>query len=221
MSIRLLVIDAQPVVAAGVQALLAGDGVDVVGAAASVAQAVAAAARLEPDVALLEVRLQTKDGLPEDALRCVPELRSAGPPIASLVFTASENPTHAARALALGAVGFLPKSAGRDTLLANVRRGAAGESCWTAEQRRRLTGPLTRLDGPTDRPLQGELHKPFTPRESEVLKQLALGLTNRDIAVGLGISYETVKEHVQRILRKLGVGDRTQAAVWAVRRGLC
>jgi DNA-binding NarL/FixJ family response regulator len=61
---------------------------------------------------------------------------------------------------------------------------------------------------------------PLTQRESEVLEQLANGLTNKEIALALGISYETVKEHVQHILRKIGVSDRTQAAVWAVRKGL-
>ena len=65
-----------------------------------------------------------------------------------------------------------------------------------------------------------DLEVPLTRRESEVLKQLALGLSNKEIALALSISYETVKEHVQHILRKVGVSDRTQAAVWAVRKGL-
>ena len=68
--------------------------------------------------------------------------------------------------------------------------------------------------------LAADIEVPLTQRESEVLKQLALGLTNKEIAQSLGISYETVKEHVQHILRKVGVSDRTQAAVWAVREGL-
>ena len=68
--------------------------------------------------------------------------------------------------------------------------------------------------------LTADIEVPLTQRESEVLKQLALGLTNKEIAQSLGISYETVKEHVQHILRKVGVSDRTQAAVWAVREGL-
>jgi DNA-binding NarL/FixJ family response regulator len=66
----------------------------------------------------------------------------------------------------------------------------------------------------------GEIDVPLTKRESEVLKQLAFGLTNKEIAQALGISYETVKEHVQHVLKKLGVADRTQAAVWAVRNDL-
>ena len=79
---------------------------------------------------------------------------------------------------------------------------------------RRVTGALA-----TPR-LNADVEVPLTQRESEVLRQLALGLTNKEIAQALSISYETVKEHVQHILRKVGVSDRTQVAVWAVRKGL-
>jgi DNA-binding NarL/FixJ family response regulator len=89
-----------------------------------------------------------------------------------------------------------------------------GESAWTRDELRRVTGALA-----TPR-LQTDVEVPLTQRESEVLKQLANGLTNKEIALALSISYETVKEHVQHILRKIGVSDRTQAAVWAVRKGL-
>jgi DNA-binding NarL/FixJ family response regulator len=91
---------------------------------------------------------------------------------------------------------------------------AAGENIWTREEMRRVTGELT-----TPR-LADDMEAPLTRRESEVLQHLAHGLTNKEIAQALGISYETVKEHVQHILRKVGVTDRTQAAVWAVRKGL-
>jgi DNA-binding NarL/FixJ family response regulator len=106
------------------------------------------------------------------------------------------------------------KGATRDELLAAIRTAAAGESVWSREDLRRVTGALAA-------PRLGEdMEVPLTKRESEVLRQMALGLTNKEIAQTLGISYETVKEHVQHILRKIGVSDRTQAAVWAVRRGL-
>ena len=89
-----------------------------------------------------------------------------------------------------------------------------GEAAWTREELRRVTGALA-----TPR-IVSDVEVPLTQRESEVLRQLANGLTNKEIALALGISYETVKEHVQHILRKIGVSDRTQAAVWAVRKGL-
>ena len=95
-----------------------------------------------------------------------------------------------------------------------MRSGAKGESVWTREELRRVTGALS-----TPR-LAADVEVALTQRESEVLRQLALGMTNKEIAKALEISYETVKEHVQHILRKVGVSDRTQAAVWAVRKGL-
>jgi DNA-binding NarL/FixJ family response regulator len=106
------------------------------------------------------------------------------------------------------------KGASREELLKAIRSAAAGENSWTRDELRRVTGALA-----TPR-LNADVEVPLTQRESEVLRQLALGLTNKEIALALHISYETVKEHVQHILRKIGVSDRTQAAVWAVRKGL-
>ena len=91
---------------------------------------------------------------------------------------------------------------------------AAGKNIWTRDELRRVTGALA-----TPR-VAADIEVPLTQRENEVLRQLALGLTNKEIADALTISYETVKEHVQHILRKIGVTDRTQAAVWAVRKEL-
>ena len=101
-----------------------------------------------------------------------------------------------------------------EKLIDAIRRITAGENIWTRDELRRVTGALA-----TPR-LTTDIEVPLTQRESEVLRQLALGLTNKEIALALSISYETVKEHVQHILRKVGVSDRTQAAVWAVRKGL-
>ena len=101
----------------------------------------------------------------------------------------------------------------RSEIVAAVKTAAKGESIWSQEQLRRLTGGLISHRG-------AAIDTPLTKRESEVMKQIALGLSNKEIALALGISYETVKEHVQHTLRKLGVSDRTQAAVWAVRNKL-
>jgi DNA-binding NarL/FixJ family response regulator len=108
----------------------------------------------------------------------------------------------------------LSKGSSRDELVRAIKTAASGETIWSREELRRVTGALAA-------PRNGsEQEVSLTKRESEVLKQLAFGLTNKEIAQSLGISYETVKEHVQHILRKIGVSDRTQAAVWAVRRNL-
>jgi len=106
------------------------------------------------------------------------------------------------------------KTATQEEILEAIRCAAKGEPIWTREELRRVTGALA-----TPR-VSGDVEVPLTQRESEVLRQMAFGLTNKEIAQALGISYETVKEHVQHILRKVGVSDRTQAAVWAVRQGL-
>src|SRR5262249_20829594 len=128
-----------------------------------------------------------------------------------LMISGHDNPTYIARAVALGAQGFLSKSAPPAEILAAIKTVATGEDLWTREILRRVSGALA---------AHSQIDVMLTKREGEVLKQLAFGLTNKEIAQALGISYETVKEHVQHILRKIGVADRTQAAVWAVRKEL-
>ena len=150
----------------------------------------------------------------------VPETRRVGWPVVQprdlpvLMISSYDNPTYVARAVALGASGYLLKSSTGEELVEAIRTVAAGESVWKREALRRMTGALA-----TPR-LNVDVEVPLTQRESEVLQQMALGLTNKEIAQVLGISYETVKEHVQHVLRKVGVADRTQASVWAVRSGL-
>ncbi len=114
----------------------------------------------------------------------------------------------------MGAAGYLLKTASQKQILNAIRAVAGGDSIWSGEELRRVTGAL----GAPIAATSDDVH--LTKRESEVLKQIAFGLTNKEIAQSLGISYETVKEHVQHILQKLAVSDRTQAAVWAVRRNL-
>ncbi len=209
MSIRLLVADDHAVVRAGVASMIRESDIVVVAEACDGAQALQMAQHCRPDVVLLDVRMPEVDGM-----ACLSKLRAELPEIPILIFTAHENPTYIARAVALGAAGYLVKSASQAELIAAVLQVAGGEMLWSRENLRRVSGSLTNAR-PTN-----ELEVPLTKRESEVLKQLALGLSNKEIAQALSISYETVKEHVQHVLRKLGVSDRTQAAVWAVRKGL-
>lgn len=209
MSIRLLIVDDHEVVRNGLRAIVAGTDITVVGEAATVEDAIRLAGELQPDVVLLDVRLSDGDGL-----NVLSRLRTEHPRLPVLVFSNYDNPTYVARAVALQAAGYLLKTVSRAVLLEAIRKVATGESAWTRDELRRVTGALT-----TPR-LNADVDAPLTQRESEVLRQLALGLTNKEIALSLHISYETVKEHVQHILRKVGVADRTQAAVWAVRNQL-
>ncbi len=209
MPIRLLVADDHAVVRAGVASMVRESNITVVAEACDGAQALQMAQKHRPDVVLLDVRMPESDGM-----SCLSKLKSELPEIPVVIFTAHDNPTYIARAVALGAAGYLVKNASQAELISAVQQVAGGETLWNRENLRRVSGTLT-----TSRSTN-ELEVPLTKRESEVLKQLALGLSNKEIAQALSISYETVKEHVQHVLRKLGVTDRTQAAVWAVRKGL-
>lgn len=209
MSIRLLIADDHEVVRWGVRNLVEGTDIGVIGEACTGEEAVQKTAELQPDVVLLDIRIADGDGL-----KTLGRIKLEHPEMPVLVFSAYDNPTYVARAVALGAVGYVLKGASREELLGALRKAANGEDAWTREELRRVTGALA-----TPR-LAADVEVPLTQRESEVLRQLALGLTNKEIAQALHISYETVKEHVQHILRKIGVSDRTQAAVWAVRKGL-
>jgi DNA-binding NarL/FixJ family response regulator len=209
MSIRIVIADDHEVVRAGLRAIMSGTDIQIVGEAASGEEAVRLAMHENPAVVLLDIRMASEDGL-----NALSRLKAERPNIPVLIFSTYDNPTYIARAVALQAAGYIVKSASREQIIASIRKAATGESMWSREELRRVTGALAapRLDADVDAPL--------TQRENEVLRHLALGLTNKEIAQALHISYETVKEHVQHILRKIGVSDSTQAAVWAVRKGL-
>jgi DNA-binding NarL/FixJ family response regulator len=209
MSIRVLIADDHKVVRSGLKSMFNDTDIDVVAEASTGKESLEQVAKVSPDLILLDVRMPDGDGL-----NVLGRLKLDHPDLPVLMLSTYDNPTYVARAVALGAAGYVLKDCERDTLLDAVRRASTGESVWTREELRRVTGALA-----TPR-LSANVEVPLTQRESEVLRQLALGLTNKEIAQALHISYETVKEHVQHILRKIGVSDRTQAAVWAVRKGL-
>ncbi len=209
MSIKLLIADDHEVVRSGLKTLLAGTDIKIVAEASTGEQAVRLALKHEPDVVLMDIRMPEGDGL-----NALGRIKLDRPNMPILMLSTYDNPTYVARAVALGACGFLLKGATREKLIEAIHTAATGQSAWTREELRRVTGALA-----TPR-LTADVEVPLTQRESEVLRQLAYGLTNKEIALALHISYETVKEHVQHILRKIGVSDRTQAAVWAVRKGL-
>ncbi len=207
--IKLLIADDHEVVRSGLKAMLADSEVEVVAEVAGGDAAVKYVMEHPVDVALLDIRMPDGDGL--TALGRI-KLDKRELPV--LMLSTFDNPTYIARSVALGAAGYLLKGCSREELIGAIKKAAAGESVWTRDELRRVTGALA-----TPR-LAADVEVPLTQRESEVLKQLALGLTNKEIAQTMHISYETVKEHVQHILRKIGVSDRTQAAVWAVRKQL-
>jgi len=209
MSIKVLIADDHEVVRSGLKTLLANTDIEIAAEVATGEAAVKWALAHKPDLVLLDIRMPEGDGL-----TALGRIKLDKPEMPVLMLSTFDNPTYIARAVALGASGYVLKSCTRDHLLQAIRTTASGESAWTRDELRRVTGALA-----TPR-LAADVEVPLTQRESEVLKQLAMGLTNKEIANTLHLSYETVKEHVQHILRKIGVSDRTQAAVWAVRKQL-
>ncbi len=207
--IQLLVADDHEMVRSGVKTLLAGTEIKVVAEAATGAAAVKLALEKDFDLVLLDVRMPDGDGL-----AVLGRIKLDKPKLPVLLFSAFDNPASIAKAIALGASGFLLKACNRDELLSAVRTAAAGESAWSHEKLRSVSGALR-----TPR-LAGTLEVSLSEREGQILRNLAKGLTNEQIAVAMEISCETVKEHVQHIFRKIGLTDRTQAAVWAVRNNL-
>ncbi len=209
MSIRVIVADDHEVVRSGIRSVVENTEIEVVGEASDGEEAIRLAKEVDSDVVLMDVRMPGTDGL-----AALGRLKIDKPDLPVLMFSTYDNPTYIARAVALGACGYILKGSEKAVLLDAIRKAARGEDVWKREELRRVTGALA-----TPR-VSGDVEVPLTQRESEVLRQMAFGLTNKEIAQALGISYETVKEHVQHILRKVGVSDRTQAAVWAVRQGL-
>ncbi len=208
-AIRILIADDHEVVRSGLRSMLQGSDIEVAAEVSTGESAVKYALENSVDVVLLDIRMPEGDGL-----TALGRIKLDKPDMPVLMLSTFDNPTYIARSVALGASGYLLKGCSREDLINAIRTAAAGESAWTRDELRRVTGALA-----TPR-LAADVEVPLTQRESEVLRQLAYGLTNKEIAQALHISYETVKEHVQHILRKIGVSDRTQAAVWAVRKQL-
>ncbi len=204
MTVRVLVVDDHPVVRAGILGLLAGEpDLDVVGEAGDGEQACGAAARLRPDVVLMDLRMPVLDGAAATAriLQEVPQARV-------VVLTTYETDADILRAVEAGATGYLLKDTPRDDLVAAVRAVAAGETVLGPSVARRL---VQRVRGAGER---------LTPRELEVLRAVARGLSNAQIGAELFIGEATVKTHLLRIFAKLGVDDRTRAVTVALELGL-
>jgi len=209
MSIKVLVVDDHEIVRKGLVSVLKESSSRVCGEAATAEEAVRLARKLKPDVILLDVLLDGGDSL--DSLK---RLRAAAPDARIVMLSAYDNPTYVARAVSGGAHDYLLKTATRAEIIAAITGAAEGATPSRAGQLRRMASTMSRRESSSGGGVQ------LTPRETQVIRLLAMGLSNQEIADALDISVETVKEHVQNLLRKISLGDRTQAAVWALRHGL-
>jgi DNA-binding NarL/FixJ family response regulator len=208
MSIRLLVADDHPMVRAGIKKMIGGKDIKIIAECSTGKDAVAQTLKRKPDVVLMDIRMPDGDGL-----NSLGRIKIEDPDMPVIMYSGFDNPTYIARAVALGANGYLMKGGTAKDLIAAIKVAATGENTWTRTELRRVTGSLAA-------PRPGiSMEVPLTQREIQVVEHICGGMTNKQIGDKLEISYETVKEHVQHILRKIGVTDRTQAAVWALRTG--
>jgi NarL family two-component system response regulator LiaR len=209
-AIRVLVVDDHAVVREGLRAFLdLQDGIEVVGEAEDGAGGVAAAERLRPDVILMDLVMPQLDGVA--AMR---QLRERAPDARVIVLTSFVDDERLLPAVRAGAAGYLLKNVEPQELARAVRAAHRGEAHIDPTVAARLVQQIAE-HGAADDPIES-----LTPRERQVLELIARGLSNKRIALELGLSEKTVKTHVGHVLAKLGVTDRTQAALHAARAGL-
>ncbi|MEW1829563.1 response regulator transcription factor [Streptomyces sp. NPDC088196] len=213
MSIRIVIADDHEIVRFGYAGILATQAdFTVVGTARDGAEAVRVCREESPDVVLMDVRMPVMDGIEATA-----RLQNCPAVPRVLVLTTFDLDEHVYDALAAGASGFLLKDVTAERLFEAVRVVAAGEALLAPGITRRLIAEFARMRPKA--PAQGKLDV-LTPRETDVLRLLAEGLSNPELAERLHVGEETVKTHVSRILSKLGLRDRTQAVVMAYETGL-
>lgn len=223
--IRVMVVDDHKLFRRGLIALLAQEeGLEIVGEAADGAEALRRAGELRPDLVLLDNHMPGVRGV--DLL---PGLHEVIPEALVLMLTVSEDEQDLTDALRGGAAGYLLKTMDGPDLADAVRRAHEGESVVSPEMMSKLVRALRASTRPAEPPVASaaavpavspEVEAGLSPRESEILREIVQGSSNKEIARRLGIAETTVKIHVQHILRKLGLSSRVQVAVWASERGI-
>jgi DNA-binding NarL/FixJ family response regulator len=209
---RLLIADDHELARFGLVGALQGErGLTIVGEARDGQEAVELCRELLPDLVLMDIRMPRLDGLGATA-----EIVRTCPGTSVIMLTMQEDPEYLIEALKVGAAGYLLKESGKPEIVSAIRRVLSGESLLNAGLVSELLQRLEREGWP----LPGPVAHPLSERELEVLRLLAAGKTNREIAQDLILSVSTVKTHVEHIIAKLEVADRTQAAVKATRLGI-
>lgn len=212
--IRVLIADDHPLIVEGLKLILAKKGMEVIGVAMTGRQAVDKTLAMEPDVLLLDIRMPGMDGL-----EALASIKAARPRTSVLVLTSFGNPEYLARAVTLGAAGFLSKSVEAEKISQAIKAVAEGETVVERELLQSALRALVRETRATAEGAESEIPD-LTPQEIRILALVAEGMDNSAIAERLCLSRNTIKSHAHNIFTKLGVSDRTQAAVWAIRHGL-
>lgn len=207
--IRLLIADDHPIVRAGLAGLLSDEpGLDVVAEASDGEEAVRLAAATRPDVVLMDLRMPGTDGVA--ATTRIVAGDAGTPPPRVLILTTYESDDQILAAIEAGASGYLLKAAPQAEIVAGIRSVAAGQSALSPQVAVRLVERMRRPEPETV----------LTARETEVLRLVSAGHSNKQIAMALGIGESTVKTHLLKVFEKLGVADRTRAVTLAMERGL-
>ncbi len=212
--IRVVIVDDHGIVRQGLRALLTRPGIEVIGEVDSGNAAVEIARTLHPDVMLLDIRM--KDG---DGLQALPQIKAVSPCTSVIMLTTYANPGYLARAISSGASGYLSKETNPDQIVRAVMAAATGEELIDRALLEIALAQAVDISTPTPEPTDMPTEQ-LSDREQEVLALMVQGLSNHTIADTLNISIPTVKTHVQHILQKLHVSDRTQAALLAIRHQL-
>jgi DNA-binding NarL/FixJ family response regulator len=209
-AVRVLIADDQTLFRTGLARLLDGDErVQVIGQAVDGNDVVKQAVKLKPDVVLMDLKMPNCDGL--EATRQIIE---ADPSIKVLMLTTFETDTHVIQALKAGASGYVLKDSSVDAIVSSLVAVMSGERVMASAVANRVLEMLTGTTSPK------EFYDGLTNREIEILKLLANGMANKQIAFRLKISEKTVRNHVSNTYEKLGIYDRAQAVLYAVRKGL-
>lgn len=208
--IRVMVVDDHTVVRKGLCSLLTAKyGLDVVGEAADGVEAVDKARELQPDVILMDLIMPRKTGL-----EAIIEIKKENPRARILVLTSFSEDAQIAAAIKAGAMGYVLKDASPDELIHTIRGVHMGKLSIPAEMMQIV------LVGSSERQTESSPDNELTSREMDVLRQLAAGRSNQEIGDALGVSTTTIRTHVSSILRKLNLENRTQAALYAIEKGL-
>jgi len=212
--VRVLLADDHQLILEGLKLVLAVKGIEVVGEASSGRLAVERTLALSPDVVILDIRMPDMDGL-----EALASIKSAKPDTSVIILTSYANPEYFTRAVTLGAAGFVSKSSELGRIPQAVKTVAEGDSLVDPGL---LQAALKALMATTRASIsKADQEIPdLTPQEVRILSLVAEGLDNAGIAALLSLSRNTIKTHVHNIFTKLGVSDRTQAAIWAMRHGL-
>ncbi|MCH8093091.1 MAG: response regulator transcription factor [Chloroflexi bacterium] len=209
-----LIADDHGIIVQGLRLYLQRDGIDVLGVAKTGRQTIELVQALKPDVVLLDIRMPDMDGL-----QALSAIKDNGFKTAVIILTGFVRIEYLTRAITLGAAGFLSKDVDPERIPHAIRVVSSGDSIIDREVLQEAIREFYFVTG-SEQPEPASTIQPLTKQELRVLKFIGEGLNNESIAQMLSVSRNTIKAHVSSILSKLGLSNRTQAAIWAVRRGL-